>query len=69
MAQCSVCGDYYRITPFNTTQVCESCIFEAESSEELDPDTALDIFNLKNPHGKTPARYTEIDLEDDSFGS
>lgn len=67
MPKCVSCGDYYRLSPFNQSSTCEDCS-GVEVYEEIDPETEIDIRNLKNPSGRILPSFNEVDVEDDSFG-
>ena len=66
--QCIICGEHYKITMFNQSETCEECTDSDNIYEEVDPATEIDINMMKNPSGRVPATYSEIDLEDDSHG-
>lgn len=68
MPQCIICGERYKITMFNQSETCEECTDADNLYEEVDPATEIDINNMQHPSGKVPARFSEIDMEDDSFG-
>lgn len=66
--KCVCCGERYKITMFNQAETCEDCTDSETIYEEVDPATEIDITYMKSPSGKVPARFSEIDIEDDSFG-
>ena len=68
MPHCTNCGEHYKFSPYNSSECCEVCLGLEEYSTQLDVETELDIFKLKNPSGKTPVVFNEQDLEDDSHG-
>jgi hypothetical protein len=53
---------------FNQSETCEDCTSTDNFYEEVDPATEIDITQMKSPSGKVLARYSEVDIEDDSFG-
>ena len=63
--QCSSCGTYYRLTPYNDTCYCDDCLAEQDKvSTENYPDIEVEKQLLLNPTGKTrPVFY-----DDDSHG-
>jgi hypothetical protein len=68
MAVCATCGNYYRLTVYNETEVCDECLAPEDIYEEIDDDMQVEIFNIKNPSGRVPAKFNEVDSEEDSFG-
>jgi hypothetical protein len=66
--RCVVCGERYKLTMFNQSETCEDCTDSDTIYEEVDPATEIDITYMKSPSGKVPARFSEVDMEDDSFG-
>lgn len=68
MPQCIICNERYKLSLFNQAETCENCSDSDLAYEEVDPATEIDIQNMQNPSGRVPARYSEIDIEDDSLG-
>ena len=68
MPQCMICGERYKLSIFNQSETCDECTDFVDIYEEVDQATEVDIAYMKNPNGKVPARYSEVDIEDDSFG-
>jgi hypothetical protein len=71
MATCNTCGEYYRLTPYNNSCVCDECVDSlAEQSALFDPDDdyRIEIDMLKNPSGKTPPVFYD-DRDTESFSS
>lgn len=56
MANCVLCKSYYRRSQFNPTNQCDSCL--EEQDEYLDDEDIVDIYQLVNPTGKTPAKLS-----------
>lgn len=57
MPNCTNCGTYYRLSPYNGTSECDSCV-DSDAFYDLDDNTLdVDMNILQNPSGKTQARF------------
>ena len=65
MPNCTSCGQHYRLSAYNQTEYCEECIDEGALFGTLDSEIEVDVMQITNPSGKTPARFLD---EDDSHG-
>ena len=65
MANCIICGTYFKRTIFNNTSTCEDCVAPVvDEDEEMNVELSL----LTNPSGKVQVvRYDDNDV--DSFSS
>lgn len=57
MANCVLCNAYFRRSKYNPTDHCEGCLDEAEDWKDAEDE--VDINQLLNPTGKTPARFAD----------
>ena len=58
MAICRSCSQYYKMSKWNPTDQCESCVDTLEIPV-FDEEDAVEVEHLLNPTGKTPARFNE----------
>ena len=58
MATCVECKNYYRRNRDNPTDCCEKCLDEMYDGT-FDSESDVDINQLLNPTGKTPARFSD----------
>lgn len=67
MSTCKLCGEYYRLSPYNKTNFCDSC--DSCSTEDFplyDDDDRVEVDMLMNPTGKVQPVFYD---EDESHGS
>ena len=57
MANCTSCNSYFRRSRFNQSDQCEDCLYTSE--QWIDEEDDVDIQQLINPTGKTPARFVD----------
>lgn len=57
MPNCITCNNYYRRSKFNPTDECEDC--QDTSETWVDEEDDVDIQQILNPTGKTPARFVD----------
>ncbi|MCZ2397803.1 MAG: hypothetical protein LC100_14815 [Chitinophagales bacterium] len=61
MAQCVTCGNYYRRSPYNATNECDSCVDQVIGTfSDFDDEDRLEVETLLNPTGrKLPNLYSD----------
>lgn len=64
MSTCKLCGEYYRLSPYNKTNFCDSC--STEDFPLYDSDDQVEVDMLMNPSGKVQPVFYD---EDESHGS
>lgn len=65
MANCIICGTYFKKTIFNNTSMCDECVTPLP---EEDSEMELEVELLRNPSGKVkPVMYDDNDV--DSFST
>lgn len=58
MANCVLCNAYYKNHSYNNSKLCDFCQEEKEDWYGHEEDE-VDIMQVINPTGKTPARYND----------
>ena len=58
---CANCGAYYKLSAFNSTDICDDCLGEPEVLPwEVPQDFIAEVEMLRNPSGRTlPVFYDE----------
>lgn len=51
MAICKSCGAYYRVTPYNSTSICDTCYNHAEELYPSEDDLKKDIDDVVHKDG------------------
>jgi hypothetical protein len=64
MSTCNICGEYYRLTPYNSSECCDDCCVHALEPEYLTLDDQLDIDKIMNPSGRVqPVFYDDTESD------
>jgi hypothetical protein len=58
MALCLTCGSYYKLSPYNDSNECDSCVDQL-GAPMFDDEDSVEVDHLLNPSGRTLAKFSD----------